>query len=84
MEIRARNTFETEVKEINQLHFLSNNTKQRRVVPGMFSVLGKERELGNVRTQTVRSKNGVCFFSFYGIHKHKCYLKELIIKTEVA
>lgn len=43
MEIRARNTIETEVKEISQLHFLSNNTKQRRVVPRMFSVLGKEK-----------------------------------------
>ena len=43
MEIRARNTIETEVKEINQLHFLSNNTKQGRGVPGMFSVLGKEK-----------------------------------------
>lgn len=43
MEIRARNTIETEVKEINQLDFLSNNTKQRRVVPRMFSVLGKEK-----------------------------------------
>ena len=43
MEIRARNTIETEVKEINQLDFLSNNTKQRRGVPGMFSVLGKEK-----------------------------------------
>lgn len=36
MEIRARNIIETEVKEISQLHFLSNNTKQRRVVPEMF------------------------------------------------
>lgn len=61
MEIRARNTIETEVKEINQLHFLSNNTKQRREYLECLVYSEKKRELGNVRTQTVRSKNGVCF-----------------------